>query len=77
MDIKTKILVLKLAQKLKTMGRSDLAELIEKNINNSELLVSVILSELEKYMSRETINKALENLRKKFESGELRIEDYL
>jgi len=77
MDVKTKILVLKLAQKLKTMGRSDLAELIEKNINNPEAIVNAIMSELEKYMSRETIFKALENLRKKFESGELRIEDYL
>ena len=77
MDVKTKILVLKLAQKLKTMGRSDLAELIEKNINNPELLINILISELEKYMSRETIFKALENLRKKFESGELRIEDYL
>ena len=77
MDVKTKILVLKLAQKLKTMGRSDLAEIIEKNINNPEAIVNAIMSELEKYMSRETIFKALENLRKKFESGELRIEDYL
>lgn len=77
MDVKTKILVLKLAQKLKTMGRSDLAELIEKNINNPEAIINAIMSELEKYMSRETIFKALENLRKKFESGELRIEDYL
>ena len=75
--MRNKVLILKLTQKLKTMGRPDLAEVIEKNINNPEAIVNALMSELEKYMSRETINKVLENLRKKFESGELRIEDYL
>jgi len=75
--MRNKVLILKLAQKLKTMGRPDLAEVIEKNIDNPELIEAVLIYELEKYMSKETIFKAIENMRKKIEKGDLRIEDYL
>lgn len=70
------ILIRKIIKKIKDQN-FELGKLLEENINNPNKMIEIIYNELLKYMSRESINKAVENLRKAIEMGKIRIEDLL
>ena len=70
------ILIRKIIKRIKDQN-FELGKLLEENINNPNKMIEIIYNELLKYMSRESINKAVENLRKAIEMGKIRIEDLL